>query len=164
MEEEMSGYKDCLIKYENQFQEHETELDKEKKKRKRLDDDIKSMKIEKKAKLKFLAASLAFISNQQTIQKKKTVREAFWNWKFEVLSHKIAESAFNKVLELNHKHSKSRFESAFYLLSKVQEKKCFHNLFGAFRALNSDSHFMTGSLWSKTPGRLSSMLESRVYY
>ena len=31
---------------------------------------------------------------------------------------KIAEKAFNKILELNHKHSSQRFESACFLMTK----------------------------------------------
>jgi hypothetical protein len=31
---------------------------------------------------------------------------------------KIAETAFNKILELNHRHSNQRFSSACFLLTK----------------------------------------------
>ena len=45
-------------------------------------------------------------------------KEAFNKWRFSQSVGKIAEKAFNKILELNHRHSNQRFESACFLLTK----------------------------------------------
>jgi hypothetical protein len=34
----------------------------------------------------------------------------------------IAESAFNKLLEINHKHSKARYETAVHIMNRVAKK------------------------------------------
>ena len=39
-------------------------------------------------------------------------------WRFSQSVGKIAEKAFNKILELNHRHSNQRFEAACFLLTK----------------------------------------------
>jgi len=51
-------------------------------------------------------------------QSNKKLKESFTKWKFQLKVSKVAESAFNKILELNHRHSEKRFHSACYLLEK----------------------------------------------
>ena len=45
-------------------------------------------------------------------------RNALTRWRQSQSVSKIAEKAFNKILELNHRHSSQRFESACFLLTK----------------------------------------------
>lgn len=53
------------------------------------------LKVEKKAKLKFLATALLYGSIQEKTQSQLKVKEAFSNWKSKVTCIKIAETAFN---------------------------------------------------------------------
>jgi len=78
--------------------------------------------IEKKAKLKFLATSLA--SAQNLFKKTQThkLKQAFLKWQYNVSIRKIAETAFNRVLEINHRHSRARFKTAVYLLKTILEE------------------------------------------
>ena len=77
--------------------------------------------IEKKAKLKFLATSLA--SAQNLFKKLSThkLKQAFLKWQYNVSIRKIAETAFNRVLEINHRHSRARFKTAVHLLKSIIE-------------------------------------------
>lgn len=82
---------------------------------------IRQYSIEKKAKLKFLATSLLSTNNLfKRIQRQK-VKEAFLKWQYNVSVRKIAETAFNRVLELNHRHSKARIRTGVYLLQNIVE-------------------------------------------
>ena len=72
---------------------------------------------EKKAKLKFLATSLFSTSNLYKRIKRDKLKQAFLKWQYNVSIRKIAEVAFGRVLELNHKHSKARFKAAVHLLN-----------------------------------------------
>ena len=46
------------------------------------------------------------------------MKDFFNRWKLNQHVSKIAQTAFNKILELNHRHSKRRFEVACYLLER----------------------------------------------
>jgi len=52
-------------------------------------------------------------------QRKETMKEHWNRWKMNHSVAKIAAVSFNKILELNHRHSKKRFETACKLLTKT---------------------------------------------
>ena len=80
------------------------------------------MKLEKKAKLKFLAAALIFGQMETAASGAMRMRNSFDHWKAHSVCLKIAESAFNKVLELNHKHAMARFQTATFLVGSFAKK------------------------------------------
>ena len=80
---------------------------------------------EKKAKLKFLATSLFSTSNLYKRLKKDKLRQAFLKWQYNVSIRKIAEVAFSRVLEINHRHSKARIKAAVHLLTGLVDKGSF---------------------------------------
>jgi len=47
------------------------------------------------------------------------VKSLFCQWKSKVTSLKIAETAFNQILEHNHKHSDARFDTACFLIERM---------------------------------------------
>jgi hypothetical protein len=49
------------------------------------------------------------------------MKQAFIKWQYNVSIRKIAETAFSRVLELNHRHSKARFKTGVYLLQNLVE-------------------------------------------
>ena len=97
-----------------------------------LEKQLEQYQIEKKAKLKFLATSL--VSSQNLFRKAQAnkLKQAFLKWQYNVSIRKIAETAFSRVLELNHRHSKARFKTAVYLLQGLVEnsavKEGFNNI------------------------------------
>ena len=104
-----SEYIQNLDKYSSQLKQSEGE-------KANLQKQITQYSIEKKAKLKFLATSL--LSSQNLFKKLNghKTKEAFLKWQYNVSIRKIAETAFSRVLELNHKHSKARFKTGVFLL------------------------------------------------
>jgi len=69
-------------------------------------ENLASVNLDRTAKYKFLGASLIILNNMERIQKRNAQRDAFSKWRYSQSVNKIAEKAFNKILELNHKHSK----------------------------------------------------------
>ncbi len=60
------------------------------------------------------------------------MEKAFKEWRSKSMCNRIAESAFNKVLEINHEHSFARFNTASYILEKVvrlEERKTVERTF-----------------------------------
>lgn len=98
---------------------YDEELNKIVSDKEKLQQQLKIMKVEKKAKLKFLATSLLYATVQEKTQNKLKIKEALALWKSKIVCSKIAESAFNQILELNHKHSDMRFDTACFMLEKV---------------------------------------------
>ena len=90
--------------------------------RDQLTEDLESMKLEKKAKLKFLAASLIVGQMETATNGAMRMRNCFDHWKAHAVCFKIAESAFGKVMELNHKHAMARFQTATYLVGSFAKK------------------------------------------
>eukprot|EP00354_Favella_ehrenbergii_P001330 CAMPEP_0170451388 /NCGR_PEP_ID=MMETSP0123-20130129/649_1 /TAXON_ID=182087 /ORGANISM="Favella ehrenbergii, Strain Fehren 1" /LENGTH=76 /DNA_ID=CAMNT_0010713069 /DNA_START=967 /DNA_END=1197 /DNA_ORIENTATION=- len=54
----------------------------------------------------------------ERIRRRGDLQGALQRWRNNQSVSKIAEKAFNKILELNHKHSRQRFESACFLMTK----------------------------------------------
>lgn len=77
---------------------------------------------EKRAKLKFLATSLLSSSNLFKRLAAQRKRAAFTKWQYNVSIRKIAETAFGRVLELNHRHSKARFRAGVHLLKGLMDE------------------------------------------
>ena len=69
---------------------------------------------------------------------RQKVKEAFLKWQYNVSVRKIAETAFNRVLELNHRHSKARIRTGVYLLQNVLEDYTIQN---AFNLVLQAAHF-----------------------
>jgi hypothetical protein len=85
--------------------------------------------VEKKTKLKFLATSL--ISSQNLFKKaqKHKMKEAFQKWHHSVSMRRLAVNAFNRVVELNHRHSVARYRAAVYLLTNIKGGCTLQNAF-----------------------------------
>lgn len=90
--------------------------------REELKENLASVNLDRTAKYKFLGASLIILNNMERIQKRTMIKESFNKWRYSQSVGKIAEKAFNKILELNHRHSSQRFESACFLLTKSAGK------------------------------------------
>lgn len=82
-------------------------------------EQVNTFIIEKRAKLKFLATSLISCSNLFKKIENQNKKQAFIKWQYNVSIRKIAEAAFTRVLELNHRHSKARFKAAGYILKSL---------------------------------------------
>jgi len=80
--------------------------------------EVCQLRAETCEKHRYFGASIILLRNmlRQATQKRK--KEYFIRWKFYQKVTKVAESAFNKILELNHRHSERRFMTAAKLLSK----------------------------------------------
>ena len=70
-----------------------------------LKDNLASVNLDRTAKYKFLGASLVILASMERVQKRMQVTDAFNKWRYGQSIGKIAEKAFNKILELNHRHS-----------------------------------------------------------
>ena len=98
--------------------------------REELKENLASVNLDRTAKYKFLGASLIILQNMEKLQKRTQQKEAFNKWRFSQSVSRIAEKAFNKILELNHRHSNQRFESACFLLTKSVGKIIKKDAFG----------------------------------
>ena len=76
------------------------------------------MNIDRTAKYKFLGAALIILNSVERIKRRNDLRNSLLTWRNSSTVSKIAEKAFNKILELNHRHSRQRFESACFLMTK----------------------------------------------
>jgi len=74
--------------------------------------------IDRTAKYKFLGAALIILNSVERIKRRNDLRNSLLTWRNSSTVSKIAEKAFNKILELNHRHSRQRFESACFLMTK----------------------------------------------
>ena len=108
----------CFSEYVKSLECYDNELKKIVQERDELKDNLAGVNLDRTAKYKFLGASLIILNNMEKIQKRTMAKEAFNKWRFSQSVGKIAEKAFNKILELNHRHSNQRFESACFLLTK----------------------------------------------
>ena len=54
--------------------------------------------------------------------KRRDLELAVGRWRGYVMYKRIAERAFNKVLEVNHRHSEKRFEGGCFILERVLAK------------------------------------------
>lgn len=68
-----------------------------------------------------MATSLLSTQNLFKRIQKQRAKEAFLKWQYNVTVRKIAETAFNRVLELNHRHSKARLRTGVFLLQNIVE-------------------------------------------
>ena len=83
---------------------------------------MSELDVEKAAKRKLVSSALIMISVQQKLQRTLELKQAFNEWKSFQSATVIAESAFNKLLEINHKHSKARYETAVHIMNRVAKK------------------------------------------
>jgi hypothetical protein len=74
--------------------------------------EISELEVEKAAKRKLVSASLFFISLVQKSLRTQNLRSAMSDWQNFTLQSQIAERAFNEILEINHRHSTVRYQSA----------------------------------------------------
>jgi len=108
----------CFGEYVKSLEVYDNELKKIAQERNELKEHLASVNLDRTAKYKFLGAALIIMSQVERIQKRNQARWAFEKWRHRQSVGKIAEKAFNKILELNHRHSKQRFAAACFLLTK----------------------------------------------
>lgn len=79
--------------------------------------------------MKFLATSL--VSSQNLFHKlqRQQKRQAFIKWQYNVSIRKIAETAFTRVLQINHRHSKARMRTAVFLLKQLVDGRAVSSAF-----------------------------------
>ena len=70
-----------------------------------IQDNLNDVNVDRAAKYKFLGASLILLNGMERIQRRTQLSSALKTWKYNASIQKIAEKAFNKILELNHRHS-----------------------------------------------------------
>lgn len=87
------------------LESYDTELKKLVEIKEETDRELIDVKIDRNAKYKFLGAALILIKGMNRRQKVMKVRMMFDRWKYNQNISNIAEAAFNKLLELNHRHS-----------------------------------------------------------
>lgn len=90
---------------------------------------MNTLKKDRVAKFKLLGATLMMLSHVQKLYNHSKVSQAFLNWKHHANVNQVAESAFNKMLELNYRHANSRFETAAFLLKKSAVKQAKRSAF-----------------------------------
>ena len=83
-----------------------------------MEKNYNQMNIDRTAKYKFLGAALILMNNMERVSRRTKLKSALKTWKYNQSVQKIAEKAFNKILELNHRHSQQRFGAACFLLEK----------------------------------------------
>ncbi len=81
--------------------------------------ELGEAQMEKKAKHKFLAAAMIFSHMEAKKANADRLTTAWHTWINQVICYKMVETAFNKVLELNHKHSAARCQAGATLLRHV---------------------------------------------
>lgn len=108
----------CFNEYVKSLECYDNELKKISSERDELKTQIANVNIDRTAKYKFLGAALILLNNIERIKKREDLTRALMTWRNGQTVAKIAEKAFNKILELNHKHSSQRFESACFLMTK----------------------------------------------
>jgi len=84
---------------------------------------VTEVDVEKAAKRKLVSAALIMISVQSKVNRVSQLKQALSDWRSFLLSSQIAEGAFNKILELNHRHCKARFSTAVRLLEKIARRQ-----------------------------------------
>ena len=109
--------------------------------------------VEKAAKRKLVSASLIMIALQAKLNKKHLLKQAMNEWKAFLNANQIAEGAFNKLLEINHRHSFARFSGASNLLELLLKRHHARTLFAALKltsARKSSKRASTNSPTSST--------------
>jgi len=118
-----------------------------------LHQQLDQFSIEKKAKLKFLATSL--VSSQNLFRKlqRQQKRQAFIKWQYNVSIRKIAETAFTRVLEINHRHSKARLRTGVFLLKQLLDQHAITSAFdNVLQAAHMRRHNIRGDRYGYGPG------------
>ena len=119
--------------------------------------------VEKAAKRKLVSSALIMISVQQKLQRELELKRAFSEWKSFQKSTVIAESAFNKLLEINHKHSKARFETAVHIMSRVAKKSYMRDFITSLLQLPMYNDH-SGRYKNERSGSRSPSASNRLYY
>ena len=111
----------CYSEYMQNLDNYNQQLKQVNEEKERLQAQLAQFSVEKKAKLKFLATSL--VSSQNLFKKAQhnKIQQAFLKWQYNVSIRKIAETAFSRVLEINHRHSRARFKTGVFLLQNLVE-------------------------------------------
>lgn len=120
-------------KIQNEIQQRDIQIEELHKQNEMLNGDIYNKDIEKEdAQSKYRGAAKIFMRFTDRIQTDFTLRKSFEIWKADLEVNRIMENAFNKVLEINHKHVSARVTSAVNLLNNVfskQTRSCFSELY-----------------------------------
>lgn len=112
----------CYSDYLQKLEEFNQQLAQAQQTKEMLEAQLAQFSSEKRAKLKFLATSLVSSSNLWQRLRADRKRQAFNKWQYNVSIRKIAEKAFGRVLELNHRHTKARYTTAFHILKAQMDK------------------------------------------
>ena len=97
--------------------------------------ELAEARIEKTAKHKFLAAALMFSLMDSKKANAERLSTAWHTWANQVVCYQMAETAFNTVLELNHKHSSARCQAGAAMLRQVLGKARLGRKALAYRAI-----------------------------
>jgi hypothetical protein len=119
----------CYTEYMQNLENYNCQIKQIQEEKADLERQLVQFSIEKKAKLKFLATSLLSSNNMFKSILRHRVKEAFLKWQYNISVRKVVETAFNRVLELNHRHSKARMKTGVYLLNNIVESHTMQSSF-----------------------------------
>ena len=115
--------KDTVIQeYWKEIGEKDSKIEELQKMNISLNEDISRIYEDKAHKRKLVGAAMIFSSISNKIIEKNILKNSFETWKADCEVNKIMENAFNKVLEINHKHVNARVTSAVGLLTNIFSK------------------------------------------
>eukprot|EP00347_Sterkiella_histriomuscorum_P006294 403353320 len=137
------NYHSRRISYNNQSQYHQQpiqEIENE-------SEFFSELEVEKAAKRKLVSTSLLFISLLSRTMRLQKIRESFKLWSSYTQNAVIAERAFNQILEINHRHSKVRFESSINIIERLFKREELRSVMMALRGNidHSNTEHITGS-------------------
>lgn len=87
-----------------------------------------------------MAAALIMSGIMKRAGERKSMQHFFGVWKADCEVNRIMENAFNKVLEMNHRHVKARISSGSNLLASVlieNNRRITHSVFEELQRINS---------------------------
>ena len=93
------------------------------------------LEVEKVAKKKLVASSLVLISLLAKVLKGSRLKKALALWKSHTRNTQVAETAFNELLEINHKHTTARYFTAFSILQRTCRRTIMEEFFEAFERI-----------------------------
>ena len=112
--------KDMKIEdFKKELNDKQSVIDELKRQNLMLHEDITEITTQNEYKRNLKGAALAFSAICSRIIKGNKVRTAFDTWRADYEVNRVMENAFNKVLEMNHKHVSVRISSGVSLLGSI---------------------------------------------
>ena len=114
----MGQTEQCFAEYVKSLESYDFELKRLQTEKVSLVAENRELKGDRVCKYKMLGAAMVLLKSMEQAEYRMRAKNAFGRWKYHSSVNKVAESAFNKILELNYKHADKRFDGAAFLLRK----------------------------------------------